>query len=135
MYPASIDLQVNGAHAHDLTSQPERIWAVGAVMPSYGVTAFLPTLVSSQPDAITKALAVLAAGPPPGWSGAEPLGLHLEGPMLAPGKKGAHPAEWLRSPAASMTDHWSRETGVAMVTLAPELPEALPLIASLVERG
>ena len=123
--PGLVDLQVNGAAGHDLTSEPERLWEVAAALPAYGVTAFLPTLLTSAPEVPLRALAALAAGPPPGWAGAEPLGLHLEGPMLAPSRTGAHPARWLRDPSPELVAGWSREAGVAMVTLAPELPGAL----------
>ena len=130
-----VDLQVNGAAGHDLTSDPDRLWDVAEVLPAYGVAAFLPTVVTSDPAAPARALEVLAAGPPPGWTGAEPLGLHLEGPMLAPSRKGAHPEEWLRAPSLELVDGWSREGGVAMVTLAPELPGALAVVEALVGRG
>ena len=130
-----VDLQVNGAAGHDLTSDPDRLWDVASALPGHGVVAFLPTIITSAPGVASRALEVLAAGPPVGWSGAAPLGLHLEGPMLAPGRKGAHPEEWLRLPAADVVDGWSREAGVAMVTIAPELPGALDVIATLVGRG
>ncbi|MBJ7356662.1 amidohydrolase family protein [Nocardioides sp.] len=133
--PGLVDLQVNGAAGHDLTSDPDRLWDVAAALPAYGVAAFLPTVVTSDPAVPARALAVLAAGPPRGWSGATPLGLHLEGPMLAPARKGAHPEEWLRDPSPDLVDGWSREAGVAMVTLAPELPGALEVVELLVARG
>lgn len=133
--PGLVDLQVNGAAGFDLTSEPERLWDVAAALRAYGVTAFLPTVVTSSPDVPLRALAVLAAGPPPAWAGAEPLGLHIEGPMLAPSRKGAHPPQWLRDPSLDLVAGWSREAGVAMVTLAPELPGAVPVIEALVERG
>ena len=108
---------------------------MAAALPAYGVVAFLPTVITSDPAVPARALEVLAAGPPSGWSGATPLGLHLEGPMLAPSRKGAHPEEWLRAPSLDLVDGWSREAGVAMVTLAPELPGALAVIEALVGRG
>lgn len=130
-----VDLQVNGAAGHDLTSDPDRLWDVAAALPRYGVVAFLPTVITSDPAVPDRALEVLAAGPPAGWSGATPLGLHLEGPMLAPGRKGAHPEEFLRPPSPAVVDGWSRDAGVAMVTLAPELPGALEVVETLAGRG
>lgn len=130
-----VDLQVNGAAGYDLTSDPDRLWDVAAALPGHGVVAFLPTVITSDPAVPARALEVLAAGPPTGWSGATPLGLHLEGPMLAPGRKGAHPEEFLRPPSPDVVDGWSREAGVAMVTLAPELPGALEVVATLAGRG
>jgi N-acetylglucosamine-6-phosphate deacetylase len=55
--------------------------------------------------------------------------------MLAPSRKGAHAADWLRDPSLEVIDGWSRDRGVTMVTLAPELPGALEVIAELVARG
>ena len=50
----------------------------------FGVTAWLPTIVTTPDGVVDRALATLAAGPPAGWRGAVPLGLHLEGPFLSP---------------------------------------------------
>lgn len=130
-----VDAQVNGAAGIDLTAEPHRLWEVAAALPAYGVVAFVPTVVTGDPAAREQALATLAAGPPAGWSGAEPLGLHFEGPMIAPTRKGAHPERWLRPPSLELVDDWSRETGVVMATIAPELPGALEVIERLTERG
>jgi N-acetylglucosamine-6-phosphate deacetylase len=133
--PGLVDLQVNGAAGIDLTAEPHRLWEVAAALPAYGVTAFAPTVITSDPATRQLALDTLAAGPPAGWAGAEPLGLHFEGPMITPSRKGAHPEHWLRPPSLDLVDGWSRETGVAIVTLAPELPGALAVIERLVSRG
>src|SRR4051794_13211451 len=130
-----VDAQVNGAAGIDLTAEPHRLWEVAAALPAYGVVAFVPTVITSDPEARAAALASLAAGPPAGWTGAEPLGLHFEGPMIAPSRKGAHPERWLRPPSLDLVDGWSRERGVVMATIAPELPGALPVIERLVARG
>ena len=55
--------------------------------------------------------------------------------MLAPERKGAHPARWLRAPDERLVHGWSRGAGVAMATVAPELPGAPEVIRSLVGRG
>ena len=68
---------------------------------------------------------------------ARPLGLHLEGPFLAPERRGAHDAAHLVPPAVEIVadEDWSAEHGVALVTVAPELPGALDVVRALVERG
>ena len=134
-HPGLVDAQVNGAAGIDLTAEPHRLWEVASALPAYGVVAFVPTVITSDPAARAQALATLAAGPPAGWTGAEPLGLHLEGPMIAPARKGAHPERWLRPPALDLVDGWTREAGVLMVTIAPELPGALEVIERLVAEG
>jgi N-acetylglucosamine-6-phosphate deacetylase len=133
--PGLIDLQINGAFGHDFTGNPEFIWDVGAMLPRSGVTAFLPTIVSSPPDVAERALAALAAGPPEGYVGATPLGLHFEGPMLAPSRRGAHDERYLQTPSADVIAGWSRDAGVRLVTLAPELPRAGEVIRELVANG
>jgi N-acetylglucosamine-6-phosphate deacetylase len=133
--PGLIDAQVNGAVGHDLTAEPECVWEVGSGLARFGVTAFVPTVITSDPQARIRALEALKAGPPAGWAGAVPLGLHFEGPMIAPARKGAHPERWLTPPAPELIAGWSRAAGVLMVTIAPELPGALEAIATLVARG
>lgn len=129
--PGFIDLQLNGAFGMDFTAEPESIWQVAAQLPQYGVTTFLPTIITAPLESIQQAQTVLAAGPPAEFSGALPLGLHLEGPFLNPAKKGAHNPIYLREPALEATSEWSPESGVRLVTLAPELPSALALIEQL----
>jgi N-acetylglucosamine-6-phosphate deacetylase len=130
-----IDLQVNGAGGHDLTETPERLWDVAAVLPRYGVTAFLPTLVSPSWSTVDRARSVLAEGPPSGFEGATPLGWHVEGPFLNPSRAGAHDPAALRSPSVESVADWSPATGVRMATLAPELPGALDVVHALVANG
>ncbi|HSK23729.1 MAG TPA: amidohydrolase family protein, partial [Egicoccus sp.] len=136
--PGFVDMQVNGGHGIDLTSElgdhPERLRALARHLPAQGVTAFVPTIVSAPREAVTAALRALRAAPGD-HLGAVPLGVHAEGPMLAPAKRGTHDPGQLRAPDPALIEGWSREAGVIMATLAPELPGALDLIAELVARG
>ena len=132
--PGFVDLQVNGGGGHDVTRDPASLWAVSRRLVEHGVTSFLPTIVSSPAGTVRDACGVVAT-PPPGHAGARPLGLHVEGPMLGLGRVGAHPAHFLRAPSLDLVEHWSRESGIAMVTLAPELPQAGAVIRALHERG
>ena len=133
--PGFIDLQVNGGFGLDFTDDPETIWDVAAALPRFGVTSFLPTIITSPPATARAAQDVLRAGPPPGWTGARPLGLHLEGPFLNPGKKGAHNPAHLRLPSAAAIADWSPDEGVRLVTLAPELSGGREAAAELARRG
>ena len=134
--PGLVDLQVNGAAGVDLSSEPERLWDVAAHLPRHGVTSFLPTVVSTDAGVRDRALCALAAGPPPdGVVRATPIGLHFEGPMLSPERRGAHPAEALRPPSPELVAGWTPERGVVMATIAPELPGAPEVIRLLAGRG
>jgi N-acetylglucosamine-6-phosphate deacetylase len=133
--PGLIELQLNGAFGHDFTADPSTIWQVAAGMPRYGVTAFLPTIITSPLDQVAAGLRVLTGGPPRGFRGAAPLGLHAEGPFLNPQKKGAHNPKYLRPPAIDAVADWSPASGMRLVTMAPELPGALDVIRTLCARG
>lgn len=135
LVPGFIDLQLNGGFGHDFTANPDTIWPVAAALPRFGVTSFLPTIITSPPQTIQQAQAVLAAGPPSEFAGAAPLGLHLEGPFLHPQQKGAHNPAYLRAPDLALSADWSPQTAVSLVTLAPELPGAAAVIAALTTRG
>ncbi|GAP13747.1 N-acetylglucosamine 6-phosphate deacetylase [Longilinea arvoryzae] len=133
--PGFIDMQVNGGFGMDFTIRPESIWQVGRLLTRYGVTTFLPTIITAPLEAYARAQKVMTAGHPAGYLGAEPLGLHMEGPFLSPGKKGAHNPVYLRLPSPDLVKDWTLRNGVRLVTLAPELPGALPTIESLVGQG
>jgi len=133
--PGLIDLQVNGAFGNDFTDDPKTIWKVAAGLPRYGVTSFLPTIITSPLSKIAEGQDALINGRPSGFRGSVPLGLHAEGPFLNPQKKGAHNAAYLRRPDVDDVARWSRDRGIRMVTLAPELPGALGVIEALCSRG
>ena len=133
--PGLIDLQINGAFGYDFTADPTTIWPVAAKLPRYGVTAFLPTIISSPLKTVAAAQEILTQAPVTSGTGAVPLGLHVEGPFLNPKRKGAHNPEHLLTPDLGAVADWSPERGVRLVTLAPELPGALDLVAVLTERG
>jgi N-acetylglucosamine-6-phosphate deacetylase len=137
--PGFIDLQCNGASGIDLTAEPERLWEVAAVLPRWGVTAWLPTIVTAPAGARRRALEAWRAGPPPSVGGggplATPLGLHFEGPFLAPERRGAHPLKYVAAPDPGLVESEGWAGAVELVTLAPELPGAVDLIRALVARG
>lgn len=133
--PGFIDTQINGAHGIDVTTDPDRVGELAAHLAQYGVTSFLPTIVTSSDDTRRRALDGWAARGERPTGHARALGLHLEGPMLSPAHCGAHRADLLQHPATTPWREWTRDGGVVMVTMAPELPGALDVIRQLVGRG
>ncbi len=137
--PADVDLGdwtlVPGfvdAHGHGGggASYPDDPAAAVAVHRLHGTTSIVASLVSQSLDTLEAQVRGLA----PLVTAGELAGIHLEGPWLAEGRKGAHPADQLRAPAASdVTRLLDAGAGtVRMVTLAPELaggPAAIALIA------
>ncbi|MEZ4512595.1 MAG: N-acetylglucosamine-6-phosphate deacetylase [Chloroflexota bacterium] len=135
LIPGLIDLQLNGGFGHDFTQDPGTIWEVARQLPRHGVTSFLPTIITAPLSVSQRGLDMLAQGPPADFVGAAPLGLHIEGPFLNPAKKGAHNPAYIQPPNLAAASHWSAANGVALVTLAPEMPGALPLVEALAGRG
>ncbi|MGI9529864.1 MAG: N-acetylglucosamine-6-phosphate deacetylase [Acidimicrobiia bacterium] len=128
--PGFVDIQINGAFGSDFTENPETIWDVGARLPETGVTAFCPTIITSPDGSIQAAQAAMGLRPK-GYVGAEPVGLHIEGPFLSREKRGTHPEDLLRNPG----DVPLTPEHVSIVTIAPELPGAIELIADLTSQG
>lgn len=135
LIPGFIELQLNGGFGFDFTEDPESIWRVGSLLPRFGVTTFLPTVITSPLETVGRAMRVVTTGRPADYRGAEPVGLHVEGPFLNPRKKGAHNPAYLRLPSPDLVRGWTPGNGVRLVTLAPELPGALETIAALTRQG
>ncbi len=131
--PGFLDLQVNGIDGHDFASAPASMWAAGAALALHGVTAFLPTIVSSGRGTVEAALAALASRPVE-IRGAVPLGLHIEGPFISPRRRGAHDARHLRAPDLGELAAWVAG-GARIVTLAPELPGGLAAVRQVASAG
>ncbi len=94
-----------------------------------GTTSTVASLVTAGIDDLVDRVRVLA-----GWvEVGELAGIHLEGPWLAPAKKGAHDAALLLPPrAADVRALLEAGRGtIRQVTLAPELPGADEAIAVL----
>jgi len=130
--PGFIDLQINGAYGRDFSSDPQGIVAVARRLPETGVTSFLPTIVSSPFEVVREAMAIVSEGV---VEGAQPLGVHMEGPFLNPEKCGAHDGRWLRSPADITQPEWKILRKALLITLAPELPGGFGLIKRLRNAG
>jgi N-acetylglucosamine-6-phosphate deacetylase len=134
--PGLIDLQLNGAFGFEVGEDPEALAGLAAALPATGVTSFLPTLVSRAPAQYRAAAAALAATAKA--PGARRLGLHLEGPVLAPARRGAHDAAAVADGAGALdavVDELLAADRLRIVTIAPEQPGALKLIRRLRDAG
>ena len=130
--PGFIDLQVNGFGGVDfLESDAAGYRRAGEALLETGVTGFLPTFITAPEDQLVAAMAEV----PREAEGPRILGVHLEGPFLAPRRLGTHPASARRDPDAALLERLLAAGPVRLVTLAPELPGALQLIELLQHRG
>jgi N-acetylglucosamine-6-phosphate deacetylase len=135
--PGFVDIHVHGWGGHDAMGDTAALDGMARALLRRGVTSFLPTAVTAPiPALLAFADRVRAWIPEAPDDGAQPLGFNLEGPFLAPSRRGAHAAAHLREPAAA-----ARETleplvdGLRLLTVAPELPGATDLIGWLHGQG
>ncbi|MEO7052110.1 MAG: N-acetylglucosamine-6-phosphate deacetylase [Rhodanobacter sp.] len=135
LLPGFIDVQVNGGGGVLFNEAPtvDTIRQIGAAHRRYGTTGFLPTLISDDPAVMRAALAAVEQALIEGVPGL--LGIHLEGPYLAPARKGVHDAKYFHVPGSEeLTLLCARRRGIRLITLAPDqVPSAS--IRRLVDAG
>lgn len=130
--PGFVDLQVNGFAGVDfLGADADGYDAAGEALLDTGVTAYLPTLITSAEDDLVAALRAVPARS----RGPRVLGVHLEGPFLSPARLGTHGQDARRDPDPALLDRLLAAGPVRVMTLAPELPGALDLVGVLQARG
>lgn len=151
--PGFVDVHVHGSLGDDVLDPSAPVRQVARHLPRFGVTAFCPTTVACEPQALRRVLdAVADARRVLEASGARVLKAHLESNFIAPDYRGAQPLDCIRRPpsaapspddaAASaytgqdLRDEIARHADeVGIVTLAPEMDGAVALIADLVSCG
>jgi len=135
LLPGFIDAQVNGGGGVLFNNTPDvdSLRTLAAAHRRFGTTALLPTLISDDVQVMRTAIDATRTAIEQGVPGV--IGIHLEGPYIAPGRKGTHDASKFRVPDADeIAMAASLDNGVTLLTLAPE---RVPLdsIRALVERG
>lgn len=135
--PGYVDVHVHGGGGFDAMGGRQALDGMARHLRRSGVTSFLPTAVAAPMDSLRRfADDVREWMPRAAPDGAQPLGFNLEGPFLSPDRRGAHDPRHLRTPAE--VDRATLEPlleGLRLITIAPELPGALDLIASLHGHG
>lgn len=139
-----VDLHLHGAFGVDLvTAEAADLDKLALGLAAHGYDAFLPTLVPLRPDALDRVADRLGT-----WMrgrrsndgrGALPLGVHFEGPFVSPARSGAlHPDCLADANDANAVRRFfatfERFPGTPMVTLAPEIPGGLELVAEFRRR-
>jgi N-acetylglucosamine-6-phosphate deacetylase len=129
LLPGFIDLHMHGGGGHDVTSSPTALTDAVAFHAGHGTTRTLVSLVAAPIDALVEQLGWVADVVDKGDTGV--VGAHLEGPFLSHARCGAQNPEYLRTPDIATFDALLEGArGVLRsITIAPELPGALELIA------
>ena len=128
--PGFVDVHVHGWGGHDAMGDAAALDGMARALLRRGVTSFLPTAVTAPLGELAAfADRVRAWMPSAPTDGAEPLGFNLEGPFLAPAKRGAHAEAHLRAPGSTPRSELDGLVdGLRLLTVAPELDGATDLI-------
>jgi N-acetylglucosamine-6-phosphate deacetylase len=141
--PGFFDIHIHGGAGLDLMrATSSEVPRLGKFLATHGVTGYFPTTVAAPLDTTYRALERLADAieSPPATDGdsseARPLGIHLEGPFLSHKRRGVHPPEFLVNPTVGIFEKmWQAARGhVRMMTIAPEIPGAIEVIAEAARR-
>ncbi len=135
--PGFIDVHIQGAgNADVLDGSVEALSAISQTCARFGVTGFLATTVF-KPEDENEHLAVAADCVGRDLGGAALLGIHLEGPFISPVKRGMIQPDCICPPSRKVLDEVMDGTKgrLDLMTIAPELPDCLPIIRSLVDSG
>lgn len=135
--PGLIDQHLHGGGgAMVMDGTPGCFAEIARFHATHGTTSFLASTSGSyeQMENIARDFSIFNAQ---NYKGARCLGLHLEGPYLSPKFAGNRSPGTLRAPSLEeiLTLHKLSEGGIKMVTIAPELPEALKVASSLIKEG
>jgi N-acetylglucosamine-6-phosphate deacetylase len=137
LLPGFVDLHVHGGGGHDAVSSQEAMENAVAFHRRHGTTATLVSLMTAPVDELSRQLAWVAdlvrRGPTPRG---HVLGAHLEGPFLSPRRAGAQDPAHMLAPDRAVLDRLvhAADGSLRIMTIAPELHGALPLISRLRER-
>ncbi len=134
LLPGFIDLHVHGGGGATFDEGADSVRTGLAVHRAHGTTRSMVSLITGTVDGMTGAVAAAARV---AAADSSVLGIHLEGPFLAPSRRGAHDPTLLLDPDPSVLDRLlaAGDGHVRVVTLAPELPGGLDLVRRLVDAG
>ena len=145
--PGFVDIHMHGGAGIDvMLASLAELPRLNKFLTTHGVTGYFPTTVAAPLDQTCAALQRLADTIEVAQSGlassgddilALPLGIHLEGPFLSHKRRGVHPPENLLEPTLQVFERlWQAARGhVRMMTIAPELPGAIEVIAEAAHRN
>jgi N-acetylglucosamine-6-phosphate deacetylase len=133
--PALIDIHTHGAAGFDFnTATLEQMHTILTFYLRQGVGSVYPTLVATDETRLLRQLATIARL---AATFKEVKGINLEGPFLSPSYAGAIDKRYLQLPSVDAFCRYQEaaEGLIKLTTVAPELPEAIPVIKKLVDSG
>lgn len=122
--PGFIDLHVHGGGGADFMDATEEAFRIaGEYQAGGGTTAYMPTTATEASEEIFACVDRAARCRDQRIGGVEILGVHVEGPYMAPRKHGCHDPGSVRQPSpAENRGYLDRASIIKRITLAPEVP-------------
>ncbi|MDO5718931.1 MAG: N-acetylglucosamine-6-phosphate deacetylase [Tissierellia bacterium] len=136
--PGFIDIHTHGGDGVDINAAScEDLDRVSKFFATHGVTSFLASILTDTEEQTGKSIDACVERMERGSSGAELLGIHLEGPFLNLKYKGAMPEELLRSGDLDLVKRYQKRAkgNIRYITIAPEVGNNLDMIKGLKELG
>jgi len=143
--PGFVDIHIHGAGGHDVMEGTARaLDRITSTAARSGTTSMVATTVTAPIEDTIKSLEGIAryirsheqseAVSENAKLAAEIVGIHLEGPFISKARRGVHPSDALAKPSVETLEKLLKAAGglVRIVTIAPELPGAMDLIAAAV---
>lgn len=133
--PGLVDVHFHGAAGHDFCDgTPEALASIAAYELANGVTSICPATMTLGAERLKEicrnAADASAAGSSGTPDGARLVGIHLEGPFIAPGKKGAQNPDYIVRPSTELLQELIEASNslVRLITVAPEVDGAADFI-------
>lgn len=135
--PGFIDIHVHGGGGYDfMDNTVEAYLGIAKLHASYGTTAFTPTTLSCEQDALLKTLSLYEESEPLNKDGAQFLGMHIEGPYFAMEQCGAQDPRFIRLPdQREYNEILQHSSIVKRWSAAPELKGAIEFGRFLKSKG
>lgn len=136
--PGFLDIHTHGAVGVDVNGAgPEDLGKIAAFYAGNGTTAFLASVLTDTVEQTNWCIDQCRAFRRSDALGAELLGVHLEGPFLAPAYKGAMPEHLLRKGDAALLRAYQEraEGSIRYLTVSPEVEGTIALIPEAKQLG
>lgn len=136
--PGLTDLHFHGCLGEDFSdATPDGLQKMADYELSRGITQICPAGMTLGEDQLMKICENAASHAASAKSGADLVGLHLEGPFLCMAKKGAQNGAFLHDPDLAMLRRLQKAANglVRLVTVAAERPGAMEFIRGAVADG
>ncbi len=135
--PGFIDIHVHGGGGYDfMDNTVEAYLEIAKLHAGYGTTAFTPTTLSCEQDALLKTLSLYEESEPLNKDGAQFLGMHIEGPYFAMEQRGAQDPRFIRLPDPKEYNEILQHSSIVKRwSAAPELKGAIEFGRFLKSKG